>query len=239
MTLVAPLAAPLADTPGKARRVGVHVLGVEDEDAQTLRYTIGPSIVLSASVAHELIWDSDRLQMLTTAGDVAASLASGDIRQLRRVIEKWNVVAAVRALGERHGLRTRLEPGDGLYWAGESMSLNIYMGGRPFLTLFSIAADGTADFLFPFISASLNGDENLLKVPVNAIYETALKAGPPFGADHLIAIASTTPLTSRHEMLRLVHSKPAPKILKKALLKALDGIDYRIGIHARYIAPQQ
>jgi len=236
-TVVMTLVAPLAATPDKARWVGVYVLGVEDEDAQTLRYTIGPSIVLSASVAHELIWDRDKLQMITTAGDVAATLANDDIRQLRRVIDKWNLVAAVRALGERHGLRTRLEPGDGLYQAGEPMSLKVHMAERPFLTLFSIAADGTTDFMFPYVSASLSGDEDLLKVPGNTNYEAVLRAGPPFGADHVIAITSTTTLVGLHGTLRLIHGKPAPKLLKKGLLMALDGIDYRIGIHARYTAP--
>jgi hypothetical protein len=226
-----------ATAPEKADWVGVYVLGVENEDAQTLRYTVGPSVVLSASVPHQLIWDADKLQMLSTFGDVVATLAKDDIRQLRRVIDKWNLVAVVRGLSERRGLRLRLDTGDGLYRADSPTQLNVPMDGGPFLTLFNIAADGTTKFLFPHISASLGGDENLLKVPGNKDYVATLDAGPPYGADHLIAITSTTALTGLHGTLRLIHGKPAPKLLKKALIRALDGADYRIGIHARYTAP--
>ena len=225
---------PLTD---KTPWVGVHVLGVENEDAQTLRYTIGPSVVLSASVPHELIWDADRLEMISTGGDVVATLPENDIRHIRRVIDKWNLVAAVRDLGERSGLRLRLDHGDGLYRAGSRMKLNIGIGEQPFLTLFSIAADGTTDFLYPLFTTNLGGSENLLKVRVDTAFELALETGPPFGADHLIAVTSASALSDLHETLRIIDGKPAPKLLRKMLVKVLDGIDYRISIQALYTAP--
>ena len=236
-TVLIELPAGLRTGSPVARTVGLRVLGADADEAGFLRHAIGANIVLFPEDPHALIWDRAGLAVLNTLGDVVATLPTNDNRLLRRIIDKWTLVATVRALSEPRGLRLRLADGDRTRAVGSRLSLAIEVAGEPYLTLFNLSADGTVNLLFPLFSKSAVGLDSLLRVPRHATYAFELEAIPPAGADHVVAITSEAPLSWLHDTLRVADGKPATRLIRKVLVKSLDGATYRMAVQALYTVP--
>lgn len=157
----------LGGTPAQRKRIEA-ALGVEDGNAGT-RLTI----------------DLDRGDVLNALGDVVASERRVDAEFVRHVVDKYRVLALVTDAAGKRPLRLRQEPGDALHRRGDRLRFLASGRERPHLVVFNLAADGTLQRLFPVGSErsdSRKGDFAFLT-----------EVTPPFGADHVVALATSSP----------------------------------------------
>jgi len=185
-----------------------------------------------------LIWDATTGDVVSAQGDVVATVpktadAVEVARSLRRVIDKWSVLARVETAAARHSLTFEVKPNDRLHKDGEK--LTVVVGGfhHPYYTLVSLSADGTVNYLYPINDAKFRDSE---RIPVDKPFLLELRAEAPFGADHFIAIASAEPLTDLNRDLAALDGTPSAAKVIEALERRLPGKTVEMGRHGIYTA---
>jgi hypothetical protein len=204
-----------------------------------------------------LTWDVARAQVFTGLGDLVATFGTGadetrafkrstgaadakapadgrgDLPKLQGLVDKWRLVERIKRLAESRSLRMALKPDDKLHAAGAKITFVIDGHAQTYFTLFNLAADGTINFLYPLNTAEVKDPP---QIPLGRPYTVPLEVEAPFGADHLVAIASADRLADLHKALQEFDGKAMADALEPVLLKQLEGQSYRIGIHGSYTA---
>ena len=225
------VAASPAHTPTAIANLRFAVTGpAAREGAATIGRLEGVEIVADPAAA-DLIWDLPSGDVLTALGDVAARLGPArEPRILQAVVTKWRLLGTL----DRHvdaTLRARVQPGDGLYRSGQRMSLEIVSERDGRLILFDLAADGSVILILP------RPGQAAPELAQGKAFAVPLRAGPPFGADHLmVALAESEIAASRLSgLLRAVHGRPFEEASLKRFLEALQ--DAVVLPSAVYTAP--
>ena len=152
------------------------------------------------------------------------------------MIDKWRLTERIKILAASHGLGIGLKPGDAVHAQGDKIAFTIEGQTQANFTLFDLASDGTVNLIYPLATAAV---KDPLQIPLGQPYTVPLVVDAPYGADHLVAIASAEPLTDLHKILRELEYKASAGELEAALLKQLEGKVYQIGIHASYTAEKR
>ena len=177
----------------------------------------------------DLIWDAQRLQVLTGLGDVAAYDVNA--AALPAVIGKWAAVRAIKALSARASLRLRVRPHDGLHRSDSVIRVEIDGLDHPHFTLFAIAGDGTVYYLYPesYDPAQVATDEP---------FRLPLKVEGPFGADHVIAISAARPLDALNAALKSLHGQPVAEAAAALMADAAGQAEgWQSGIQGLFTGP--
>lgn len=133
----------------------------------------------------DLTWDYAAMKVYSKNGDAVADAEAP--LQVQGVVDKWKLLSKYKELSQSRPLPIRLKDGDRQYKAGESLFVEVQPRTHPYLTLINVSADGTVNYLYP-ISKRRHPDKPM--VNPSEEYALELKATAPFGADHLLAIAS-------------------------------------------------
>jgi hypothetical protein len=211
-----PQAAPTAAAP-VAPALPAEPPLVPDADGALLRvalsgsgWSAGASILnrlqgveVSASpAAAELILHEPSGDVLTNQGDVAARLgAARELRLLQGIVDKWRLLRAIES-GVDGSLQARVLPEDDVFHAGEPFTVRITAQGSGHLLLFDLASDGSLLVLYP------RRGEPAPWLSAGETRDVRLRAGPPFGADHLVAVlVPAARLGPANDLLRQVHGR--------------------------------
>ncbi|HEX2528858.1 MAG TPA: caspase family protein [Geminicoccus sp.] len=185
---------------------------------QRLRHT---ELVAHAADA-ELIWDARSGEVVGALGDVLAV----DIRpdNLQPVIDKHLALRMLKLSVQAQPLKTQVLPDDGTHLAGSRVGLSIDGIGQPFLTLVNLANNGTVQFLFP-----VDADPDVVQVG------RPFELGPidvvaPFGADHLVALATPDAPEELRARLRSLDQQPAALEAGRAIMENIGRQHAQIGI---------
>lgn len=201
-----------------------------------------------------LTWDAGRGEITSQLGDVVSYGAGADTRafqrvggstvavdpqadleRVQRVIDKMTLVAALKSVAQQNTLQMGLVPDDKLHKAGQQVAFTVDGQRATFLTLFNLSSDGTINFLYPLADGKT---KDPLEVAINRPYRLDLKVEPPFGADHLVAIISTEPLTQLHQSLAALDGKAETIKLASVLSDGLASKAFQLGVNASFSAPQ-
>jgi hypothetical protein len=189
--------APAAAT-GKAREILDRSprLAVLGGSAPSLSH----AVAVSREQSPELIWDAGRREVVNGLGDVVAT----DIgpAELQGVVDKWRAITGLQQLSRTHALAMAIKPNDGAHRRGAEVALEISGLRHPYLTLFSLAGDGTLSFHFP------QPDEKPT-VPVDQAVRLTFDVTPPFGADHFVAVSSPTAMPELNAALMALQGRKA------------------------------
>ncbi len=206
-----------------------------------------------------LSWDVGRSQVFTGLGDLVAEFSErkpaeetrafkrgstaadarpssdgrADLPKLQGVIDKWRLTERIKRLAETRSLQMMLKPDDKLHSDGAKITFLVDGHDQTYLTLFNLGADGTVNFLYPLNTVEV---KDPLQIPLGRAYTVPLVVEAPYGADHLVAVASAQPLPGLHRALREFDGKPQAAALEPLLFKELASQTYRIGIHGSYTA---
>ena len=102
---------------GQAHRIRLAVRPADPAIVEQVRDTLPDiRIVSDEGEFPDLVWDTDRRQVVSAMGDVIAHDVG--VAELVGVVEKWEAVRAIRALSARASLRLRIEPHDGVHRDG-------------------------------------------------------------------------------------------------------------------------
>jgi hypothetical protein len=190
-------------------------------DTGLIRNQFGDTVVYLGNAAEQTGADSGSVRNEKPA-------APETISKVQAVIDKYRFVDFLKASSDGT-LEVRLLPNDKLHEKGESVRFEINRFKYPFLTLVNFAVDGSINFLYPVM------DSDSPTIPLDKPYALDLDVSEPFGADHLVAIATDKPVPYLHEFLKKQTSSP-PSIadLKQVFDTVLQQNKYQIGIHSSF-----
>ena len=217
-----PKLAPTADRMSSLPMARLRIVGLDEEGAHdVVGGMIGASLA-GPDDAADLTWDSGTEVVLNGVGDIAAHEIG--ISQLQTVIDKWRALEVVKQIALGRPLDMWLLPDDGRHPVGQIVRFVGEPLPQHYVTVFDMAPDGSVYFLYPL-------DRDRPSSTPAAPYSLELKVVPPFGADHLVVIASSEPLLELHRAFRMgVQVAELPGLLSSQL----ENMNYQIGIQSLY-----
>ena len=248
--------------PAAPVELALAIVNAGDADLAALKGPLTNVGIVEPAARPFLTWDVGKRRMLSSLGDVVADFtghgggpaddtraykrqvteakpevnALADLPRVQGVIDKWRLTERIKTLAASHGLGIALKPGDAVHAQGDKIAFTIEGQTQANFTLFDLASDGTVNLIYPLATAAV---KDPLQIPLGQPYTVPLVVDAPYGADHLVAIASAEPLTELHKTLREIEYKASTRELEAALLKQLEGKVYQIGIHASYTAEKR
>jgi Caspase domain/Domain of unknown function (DUF4384) len=139
-----------------------------------------PFQIVGAGEPADLIWDANRLEVVSASGDVIA--AGIEPHVLPNVVDRTGAVMAIAKLAESRPQSIVVRPNNAHHRDGEIIQFYVEGIEQKYMILFNIAADGTVQHLFPKkYDPPRWGKTN---------FEWPLRVQKPFGADHAVAIVS-------------------------------------------------
>ncbi len=206
----------------------VRILASDERSAAALAGELTGIARVAEGEDADLILDLRARQAISGQGDV---LARDLVRPaLQTLIDKWSGLEKLKfeRLGDR--LTMRVLPNDGTHRQGQEMAFEIDDIRLPYLVFFSLSGDGTLNFHYP-----LPDDPDT--VPTGRPVKISFKVTPPYGADHIIAVASDQSLGELAALLRSLDGKPAPRPAVEAVIAVLRQGSRQLGIQGLYTAP--
>ena len=175
----------------------------------------------------DVIWDAENGRLFSGSGDLLADAVTTEA--LPHYLAKVRAVRQLGALARLHTMKARLRPDDQAHRQGDAVALELADPPYPYLTLFDLANDGTLFQLFPRAGEDPNWSEREDSIEFTA--------SPPFGADHLVAIATPQPMPDMVGKLALLDGKYAADRVVELVARALQGKDYAMVLQASFTAP--
>jgi len=164
-------------------------------------------------------WDAEKGVFRTPNGDIAAEniteFTLGD------VVAKFILLDFLKAVSASNPGRTDIAPIKQVYYAGDRIKFDTVRGNYKNMVVFNLANTGEVQFLDMVVDGE----------PTQKAFLKEMKVVPPFGADHLVTIASNEPLEAIGQAAgRGVN----PKELLGVISERIDGKDASVSIFAIY-----
>lgn len=223
----------MAETPVRLRLDG----RVPDEARQAAERAAGVRIVAAREDA-DLIWNPGSRQVVSDMGDLLAN--DVDAGRIAASVARHRAVRRLQSLAMEQPPELRVERVDvstrGLsrtavvqfhnaaHPARTTLKLTADRLRHPFFVLFSLAGDGTVQFLYP------GQDEPPRIDPTRPFIIDDITVKAPFGADHVVAVAMDRPTTALVRALNAVHERADPLAAIAALEQALPGGAWQVGL---------
>ncbi len=211
-------------TPVKTDNPDNLRLALVGGDASLVGDHPGVTIVEDKSDA-DVIWYFDEGQFEhTVGGKVAENVTTENIAP---IVSKWAALKWLRTQSAKDPVQAQLPKGNHRYKKGEIIEVNIGGARYPHLTLFNMPPDGRVEF---FIPDPARPGEASKDWSAETISENFRVDKPPFGAEHMVAIFSKTPLSGLHAGLRSMGSTGEAGALLALLQQSLDGSEFQVGV---------
>ena len=212
-------------------KLGVAVLG----GPTSLVADIPGAVLASSQAAADLIWDVAKGQVVSsTLGDMVATQAPDQAQTafIAGVVDKWRALKGLRALADSRPLDVEIGPrGAGARYSSGEVSIAVADRKDPrlkYVTMINLAGDGTVQWLYPNGAA----EEAALASTVRPGFATRVM--PPYGADHVIAIATEDDPARLRDALRAVNGRQASTQAYNLIADTLRGRTCAIGMAGLY-----
>ncbi|ESZ88757.1 MAG: hypothetical protein Q27BB25_02645 [Blastomonas sp. CACIA14H2] len=150
----------------------------------------------------DFLWVLSTREVLRRSGDVVAT-GIGSTLAFAGVMDKWQTVMSLRPLVSELAMRLTVNPlgSDELYAEGTPISMLMERtrrgGAALHATVFNLASDGTVQLIYPL---DADGAGMLDSAMRQSLIDTQVV--PPFGVDHVIALATPEPPEALRAALR-------------------------------------
>lgn len=216
-----------APTPVRLRINGLTPAAAAD----LARKLDGVTLTINPNEPIDLVWDAQKSVAVTANGDIAAlEMPENRVGEL---VQKWRALHMLKTAARRPALVMRALPDDRARKKGEEFGFAVEAMNGQALTVFNLASDGTINFLYP------KNAGDLPKVSGDYRNERFTEITSPFGADHLIAVATSEVPAALQGLLKKYDGQSFPILAAEAALQALAGDPKaRIGIQAMVSQPK-
>jgi hypothetical protein len=223
---VAPLSPPVhpLSTQADVRTDAVRVAMIDGQDKawETIEKGNTP-FAKSASVdGADLVWDIGKSEALSR-GDLVMQSVDGSL--MGGVIDRTWAIGRLREIAERRNLPTQLSSQGRLLTAGDEAQVEIDDIAEARLVVFNIGADATVQMLYP----SAPGEAAHCPDAEGGNWRCSLGVTPPFGADTIVALASSGISSQLLAWLRAHHGRRDAALIPE-LLRSAIGADPTIRI---------
>lgn len=175
-----------------------------------------------------LTWDDGQGAILQPDGAVVSRPAS--LQDVQTTVDKWRLLDRLAALGGEHAMPIEVVPPEGPHPAGSSLRIAVTQPPRPYLTVFVLSGTGELALLFP-----QQEDELRSQLGMPFVIDTVVT--PPFGADHIVALATDAEVPELHGLLRILDGHNAGEEVAAALARTVASLPYALGIAGIYTTP--
>lgn len=167
-----------------------HVIIAGQPDDMATVGSAGSWQMARSSNDADFLWIYGSQEVLRRSGDVVATGIDSALA-FAGVMDKWQAVMSLRPLVSELSMRLTVDPlgSDKIYPAGTSVGMTLARtrrGGGPLhATVFNLASDGTVQLIYPLDADGAGMLDDALR---QSLLETVVV--PPFGVDHIIALAT-------------------------------------------------
>jgi len=163
----------------------------------------------------DLVWDVVKHEALAR-GDLVMQRVDGSM--IGDVADRTWAIRRLRAISQSRVLLVGLASGGSLLTPGDQASATAEDLRGEHLTAFNIAADGTVQMLYP----SATGEQRVCPDPQGDRWSCNLEVEPPFGADTIVALATSKFPTDFVGWLKAHHAKRDAALIPAELGRVLD-----------------
>ncbi|MCF3641120.1 caspase family protein [Rhizobium sp. TRM95111] len=179
-----------------------------------------PSLQNTGGTGTPYRWEAASGAFFTPNGDVAGENIGVD--RLQDVVDKFVLLDFLKALASQNPGQVSLTPQKDIYAAGNRLRFDAPSTAYGNMLVFNLANTGEVQMLDVQVAGSAS----------QAFKLTDLEIVKPFGADHLIVIATNEPVDAIGAVL--ARRDVTPATLLQALLTRLDGRDASVAIQPLY-----
>jgi hypothetical protein len=205
-----------AATPTDVRTDAVHVAMIDGQDKawETIEKGNTPFTKSPSVEGADLVWDIGKNEALSR-GDLVMQSVDGSL--MGGVIDRTWAVERLREIAERRNLPTQLVSQGRLLTAGDEAQVEIDDIAEARLVVFNIGADATIQMLYP----SAPGDAAHCPDVQSGNWRCSLAVTPPFGADTIVALASSGASSQLLAWLRAHHGRRDAALIPELLRSAI------------------
>lgn len=220
---IVPLAKPSASAePGT---LNLKIVGMDAAAAKDVFAILKGVTPAEGQGTAALVFDAAKGDVISDLGD---PIAHGVTKfTLQGVVDKWRALAVLKRMMSTRNVDFTLLPDNRRHEEKSKISVRSapLPAGVPYVTVIVLQPDGTLNLIYP-----LSKDEsNPWKA--GTPYEVAdIDVTKPFGADHVLLIASSKPLAQLHADLKKLSAAKLPDRLNKDL----KGMEFRLGLQGIY-----
>ncbi len=190
-------------------------------NSQKLFASLQGAVPVGNGEAPDLVYDANDRSVVNGAGDQVAEGINPAF--LQGVVDKWRSLPGIKEMVVAHPLSISLSPDDARHPGGQAIGFETEPVRYSHLTVINLTPDGLVKYLYP-----IEGDPSTWQT--GEPYRLDLRSMGPFGADHLLIIASKHPLGELQAKLRSASITGLSSILDTAL----KGIEHQIGLKGLY-----
>jgi hypothetical protein len=216
------------------RPLALAVIGVTREQAATLVGGLNGVELVVADATADLTWNRLSGRVNNAIGDTIAQSVDKSPAFVQAVADKIRLVEAVHRLSERRPLALRLVPDKGHFRKDETLSVTVDSGGLTHLAVIAVSSDGEVNLMFPDKNGTTPVTANAGWVEAGTPLSIELQVGPPYGADHLIAIATPEPRPALWNDIARFNGTRGALALEALLINDLSGTEYAMGAIGLY-----
>jgi hypothetical protein len=202
--------------PADVRTDAVRVAMIDGQDKawETIEkgntlFTKSPSVD-----GADLVWDIGKSEALSR-GDLVMQSVDGSL--MGGVIDRTWAVLRLREIAEHRNLPTQLMSQGRLLTAGDEAQVEIDDIAEARLVVFNIGADATVQMLYP----SAPGEAAHCPDAESGNWRCSLAVTPPFGADTIVALASSGASSQFLAWLRAHHGRRDAALIPELLRSAI------------------
>jgi hypothetical protein len=162
----------------------------------------------------DLVWDVGKKEVLSR-GDLVMQFVDGSL--IGGVIDRTWAVRRLREIGENRNLSIQLASEGQLLTAGDVAQIEVDGIANQRLVVFDIAADATVQMLYP----SAPGAAGHCAEPKDNGWRCSLRVTPPFGADTIVTLATSTPTDDLLRWMRGHHAMRDGALIPDLLANAM------------------
>jgi hypothetical protein len=204
-------------TPADVRTDAVRVATIDGQDKawETIEKGNTPFIKSPSVDGADLVWDIGKSEALSR-GDLVMQSVDGSL--MGGVIDRTWAIERLREIAERRNLPTQLSSQGRLLTAGDEAQVEIDDIAEARLVVFNIGADATVQMLYP----SAPGEAAHCPDAESGNWRCSLAVTPPFGADTIVALASSGISSQLLAWLRAHHGRRDAALIPELLRSAIE-----------------
>ena len=204
-------------TPADVRTDAVRVAMIDGQDKawETIEKGNTPFTKSPSVDGADLVWDIGKSEALSR-GDLVMQSVDGSL--MGGVIDRTWAIERLREIAERRNLPTQLSSQGRLLTAGDEAQVEIDDIAEARLVVFNIGADATVQMLYP----SAPGEAAHCPDAESGNWRCSLAVTPPFGADTIVALASSGVSSQLLTWLRAHHGRRDAALIPELLRSAIE-----------------
>jgi Caspase domain len=205
---------PSGQGAARSDTVSIALIDATDKAWDTIEKGNAPFERSTTVEGADLVWDVGKNEVLSR-GDLVMQFVDGSL--MGGVIDRTWAVRRLREIAENRYLSMQLATGGQLLTAGDVARIEIDEIANQRLVVFDIAADATIQMLYP----SAPGATGHCADPQNSGWRCSLRVTPPFGADTIVALATSGPTDDMLGRLRKHHGRRDAALIPDLLTGAM------------------